>query len=155
MKRKINIIVDTRETQPLLFSTYDDIEICRDKLDAGDYSMSGYDLPGDDNSIIIERKADCQELVTNLGSKWKQFEAEARLLSMYKHKAIIVCGPDNFEYLYTRGFTKLHPNFIYKQLSYLFINFGIPTIFMSDRENAENYIYRLLIEVRRKNDREE
>jgi ERCC4-type nuclease len=151
-KKKINIIVDTRENDPLLFSLYDEeIKTHRDKLDAGDYTLFAHDMPGDDDSIIIERKANCQELVNNLGKKWEQFKAEAELLSKYKHKVILVCGPDNFNYLYDRGFTRLHPNFIYKQLNYLWINYGIQTLFLPDRDTAENYIFRSFVEVIRKN----
>lgn len=147
----MNLIVDTAEKNPLLFSIYQDMKIYHDSLPCGDYTMVGYDMPNDEESVIFERKADCQELVTNLGKKWKQFEAVMQLMSQYKHKAIIVCGPDNFQYLYTRGFTQLHPNFVYKRLAYLQVQYNVPTIFLQDRDTAENYMMRVFIEILRKN----
>ena len=146
---KLHIIRDTRDQNPLIFSEYDYIEVGVDKLDAGDYTIRCHDMPGDDYSVMIERKADCQELVTNLCKNWDRFLAEAELLSKYKVAQIVVCGPDNFEYLYTRGFTKLHPNFVYKQLTHLLCTYGISTTFLPDRASAESYIVRLFNNIRR------
>lgn len=115
----------------------------------------GHDQPNDDHSIIIERKKNCSELVTNLGAKWDNFVAEAEQLAQYKHRQIVVCGPNNFEYLIDRHFTKLSLNFIYKRLAILALDFGVPTFFCPDRPHAENYIYRLFKEVMIRMDQDE
>lgn len=143
----MKIIVDTREQEPLTFSLKEDIQIGRDKLECGDYSIAGYDLPGDDGSIIIERKQNCNELCGNLGANWERFQKELEKMAEYKHKMILVCGPNNFPYIHGRGYTKLHPNFVYKQLSIIHIKYGIPTIFAGTREDAEEYMYRYFKEV--------
>lgn len=147
----MNLIIDSAEKQPLLFSTYENVKTCVDSLPCGDYTLVGYDMPGDEESVIFERKADCQELVTNLGKKWPQFEAVAQMMSKYQHKTIIVCGPDNFQYLYDRGFTQMHPNFMYKRLAYLWVNYGISTIFLQDRATVENFMFRTFVEILNKN----
>jgi ERCC4-type nuclease len=146
MSQKIKIIVDTREKEPLRFSNY---ECCIgiDTLDAGDYSICGFDRPNDDESIIIERKKDCKELVSNLVQKWNVFSRELEIISKYKHKYIVVCGPNNFPFLYSRGFTQVHPSFVYSKIAEIMMNYQIPVIFASSREDAENIIYRLFKQV--------
>lgn len=134
--------MDTKEQQPLNFHSFDFIETCHDHLPAGDYTIVGHDMVTDDHSVIIERKKNVQELVNNIGAEWDRFISEAEILKQYKHKSIIVCGPNNIDYLYSRGFTKISPGFFYKQLSILQIEYGLPTIFAGDRESAEHYMVR-------------
>ena len=147
----MRIIRDSKEQQPWAFKDYvydqNPVIVGRDSLEAGDYTIAAHDMPNDDNSNIIERKKDCRELCTNLGQKWEQFENEARLLQKYTHKFIVVCGPDNFEYLYDRGYTKLHPNFIYSRLAYLAVTYNLPTMFFANRENAENFVFRTFVKI--------
>jgi ERCC4-type nuclease len=142
----MKIIVDTREDENkfLAFSAYqDDVRLYRDKLDAGDYTIFGADRPGDDHSIIFERKENCRELITNLATHWDRFQNEMGLLARYKRAQIIVCQPDCFQYLYDNGLTKCSPSFIYSRLSHVYFNFGVSTIFLKDRDAVENYMYRM------------
>lgn len=104
-------------------------------------------MPNDDDSIIIERKKDCSELVRNLGAEWERFTREMELMTQYRHKLMVVCAPDNFQVLYDKGYTKLHPNFVYKQLATLQIRYGVSTIFLPNRTTAENYIFRLFTDI--------
>lgn len=154
MSQQVRLMVDTREQQPLTFEDFEDIVIWRDTLDVGDYTISGHDRPADDHSVIIERKANCKELVTNLGAEWDRFKREAEILSNYKIKQIVVCGPDNFGFLYDKKYTKLHPNFIYRQLGILLLDYGISTIFLPDRKAAESYIFRLFYNILKKTESE-
>lgn len=146
VRKPLKIIVDTREQQPLEFladKRDNEIILGRDKLDCGDYSLYGHDRPKDDHSIIIERKKDCSELAINLGSKWEQFENELRLLTHYRHRAILVCAPNNFEWLYDKKYTMMKPEFIMKRMSEVHINYGVPIIFLNNREMVETYMIRL------------
>lgn len=143
---KIHIIRDTKEKKPLLFNQYD-VTVGSDALKAGDYTMSGFDMPGDDNSVIVERKKDCMELCGNLGVGWEAFCNEAELLTRYNHRCIVVCGPYNFPYLYEKKYTKMSPSFIMKRLAILQLKYGLFTIFLQDRDTAEEYIFRLFNEV--------
>lgn len=146
--REIKIICDTREQEPLKFHEYD-VSICRDKLDAGDYTIRCHDRPKDDNSIIIERKKNCQELVNNLVAAWDTFKAELEILAQYRFKAIIVCGPNNFPYIYNRGFTKISPSFAYSRLAEVYMEYGVTTIFADNRDEAENMMYRMFVRAMR------
>lgn len=139
----LKIISDTREQYPFEFKEYDNIRIYNDTLDFGDYTLVGHEFPHDDESIIIERKAHCKELLNNLGTNWNRFEREAEELQKYKHKCIIVCGPENFNMLYRQNLTQINPDFAYRQLSILHTKYQLPTLFFENRENAENYVYRM------------
>lgn len=150
----MKILIDSREQSPFRWIDYENLTTVREKLDFGDYSLVSHDMPGDDESVIIERKQHCQELLSNIGMYWDRFKRELEGLAKYKHKFIIVCGPSNFDYLYNKGFTKISPNFAYKQLAFIYTEYGIPTLFFSKAEDAENFIYRLFIELIRKNDKE-
>lgn len=152
--KTIEIIRSSKEQIPWNFSSFENVRVQVDNLKAGDYTVVGHDQPGDDNSIIIERKEHCRELCANLGTKWEQFENEAKILSQYKYKQIVVCGPNNFEYLISRDFTKLNLNYIYRQLSYLYVYYGISIVFFPDKEEAQNYVFRLFHRILRKTEDE-
>jgi ERCC4-type nuclease len=139
----LKILIDTRENDPLPFSAYDNVVTSFDTLEGGDYTLVGHDRRGDDYSVIIERKKNCAELVRNLGAEWDRFRAQLEITNKYAYRQIIVCSPDNFEYLYSAGFTKLHPNFVYKRLADILVDYGVGVTFLYSRQCAENYIYRL------------
>ena len=139
----MKIIIDTREQVPLTFAKFEDVKTCRDKLEAGDYSISAYDMPGDDASVIIERKKDTSELVVNMVANWERFTKELEILSKYKYKQILVCAPDNIEYLYDRRLTLVHPNYFYSKLAKVYLDYGVSTMFFENRNGVEQYIYRL------------
>ena len=139
---KIKILYDSREQTPFTFKDYEWIESTKETLDFGDYTMVGHDLYRDDHSVIVERKANAQELVNNIGTNWERFLREMENVTKYRHKMILVCGPNNIEFLYRQGFTKISPNFFYKQLAILQTEYNVPTIFMQDYDHAESYIVR-------------
>lgn len=150
---KLHIIHDTREQKPLFVD--DDrwlqfIKIGRDTLSAGDYSVAGHDLPTDDDSIILERKADCVEFATNLVAKWETFQQEMEKISRYRHKQIIVCKPENFAWLYDNGFTQVHPRMFLKRISEIYLDYGVSTVFLNSRQTAARYMYSLLRNVAKK-----
>lgn len=152
----IRIIRDSREQQPLTFSEYN-VVISPDKLDAGDYTMAAFDMAGDDYSVIIERKKDCRELATNLVTDegWRRFLAEAEILAKYKIRQIIVCGPNNFDFLISRKYLNTNISFIYSKIAYLKVCYGVDVLFLNTREEAENYIYRLFRRIMRECERQD
>lgn len=141
---KIKIIRDTREQQPLTFADYD-VEISIDTMEAGDYTLAAHDMAGDDLSVIIERKKDCRELASNIVTDdgWRRFQAEMEILSRYKIRQIVVCGPNNFEYLISRGYLRTNISFVYSRLAAIRVLYGVDVLFVPNRDEAENYIYRL------------
>lgn len=149
MKRslEVKIIRDTREQTPFTFKQYPEVYTYVDKLDAGDYSLCGHDMPNDDYSVVIERKKTCLELASNLGQNWDRFLREMELLKDYKIKVLVVCEKNNFYKIYKEGRTKLHPNFIRKRLLYLQIKYGINFMFFPDQDCAEEYVVKLFKEI--------
>jgi ERCC4-type nuclease len=145
--KKIPIIIDTHEQIPFLWNGYDGVSIYHDTLKAGDYTLVGHDMPKDDDSIIIERKKSCQELCSNLVTYWDRFERELEMLSQYKHKFIVVADNNNFESIYNKGYTKVHPNFIYKKLSLIYLSYGVNTLFLGSHKESEQFLYRLFKEI--------
>lgn len=145
---KMKVIVDTREQEPLGFTDYA-VSTVVDKLDAGDYSLVGADRPGSE-SIIFERKKNCAELIRNIGALWETFQKELAVLQQYEVRAILVGEPQVFHALYERGYTKLHPNFVYKRLAEIQVVYGVPTIFFPNRSHVEHYIFRAFSEMEKR-----
>lgn len=143
----VKIIADTREKKPLTFSQYPEVKIYKEKLDAGDYSLVAHDLPGDDYSVIVERKRNCLELCGNLGQNWNCFLREMELVKNYKIKVLLVCEKNIFHHLYKDGKTRMHPSLIRKRLLYLQIKYGVQFMFFPDEESAEEYVVRLFKEI--------
>lgn len=140
----LTILRDTREKHPIEFEKYPDVRVWKQSLSCGDYSLFGFVKPDEPYSIVIERKATCQELVLNLGSKWDSFCREMEKLQKYHTKLILV--EDNwsgFQELIDKKYTKLSLNFIRKQLDICLLKYNVPTIFLGSKENVEYYIYRL------------
>lgn len=146
-ERKMRILQDTREQNPLSWATFPNIQIQVDTLPCGDYTLIGHDMPGDDHSIIIERKKNCQELVGNLGAHFDTFENEMLKMQQYKNKMILVCSDDDFADLYDKQYTRIHPNFAYKQLAVLQAKYQVPTLFLGNRLNVETFIFRVFKEI--------
>lgn len=146
----LNLIVDTREDKPLTFKDYlTEVKLHSDGLKAGDYTMFGADRPGDDYSIIFERKESCRELLRNLVANWDVFCKELELLSYYNTAQIVVCEADSFQYLYDRKMTQCSPSILYSRLAYAKLHYGVSCIFLRSREAAENYMFRMFSHVAR------
>ncbi len=155
LQSNMHVLHDTREQQPLTWRNFRgeliyNITIGRDTLTAGDYTIAGHDLPGDDNSIIIERKKDCKEFVVNLVAKWDVFQNELKLMAQYKNRQIIVCAPENFDVLYRQGLTKVSPNFAWSRIADIQTYYQIPVIFFDNREKAQEYLFRLFYSIIKK-----
>ena len=77
----VKVIYDTREQYPLDLQLFG-FEMVRGTIKTGDYAVEGLDL-------CIERKRNTGEISMNLGSKWKQFEAELDRMVAFSHKYIV------------------------------------------------------------------
>ena len=150
-KVELGIIIDSREQNPWDFceSLPSGVVIrnqCVDNLQCGDYSISGYDMPKDDYSVIIERKSSLVELLGNIGSHWDRFTRELEIMSQYSTKLIVV--EDDMRDALTRyqsdyGYNKyfnLNPDFILSRLSNIKVTYGIDTVFLSNRTFAIRYV---------------
>lgn len=80
------VIRDTREKVGYWdFTHYDECEgQIVQTLKTGDYAIYGHE-----QDIIVDRKATTGELAINLGSKFKQFEAEMKRMENFKERYIV------------------------------------------------------------------
>src|SRR5690606_6977076 len=70
-----------------------DIEIHRQAMAAGDYSLLGYGgAKGEAFGIAIERKNSPDEIAGNFTAGRERFEREFLRLSLYAERAIVICG---------------------------------------------------------------
>lgn len=150
-------MVDNREQEPLFLNNIwykDKVELLFDTIDYGDYTLVCHDMPKDDHSVIVERKKSCMELCTNLGTKWDQFRVVLEGMKQYAHRCILVSDVYCFDDLYNKGYTKMHPNFIIKQLISIQLDYEVPIYFLKNKMQMENYMYKLFSEIKYKTEQE-
>lgn len=150
----MKIIIDTREKRCLDFGIYD-VEIIHRKLDAGDYSLEGYE-----DILAIERKASTGELNRNVNesnSRLKQFEAELDKMSSMKYKYIICEFSLEDFYLFPENsgipkkrwpYLKRGGMFILKSLNELAEKYGIEVIYCGTRFDACEKVMEIFNKVR-------
>lgn len=144
-----NIIQDTRETKPWTFDiklpSRLKIDVRVQGLKAGDYSLEGYDNPDIGVSIILERKANLGEFVKNLCKNWVTFKKELYLLSLFDVAQIVV--EDDLHNIYARykssPWINQHPSFIIKRIAEIEAEYGVSTVFMSNRSMSQSYALNL------------
>ena len=152
----VDLIIDTRETIPWDFSKmkmprYFNIQnIYYDKLDYGDYSIVGYDVPSSvsgEFGIIVERKRTMEEFIGNILSdtNWNRFKRVAEGMSNYRHKTIII--EDDLRDAYKRyrdrkgpsKYFSVPPEFISSRIGELRTRWGIDVFFASDLYLAKRH----------------
>jgi ERCC4-type nuclease len=142
------VIVDTREKNPWTFegempSNLHIKKIYSDKLEAGDYTIVGYDLEGDDYGIVIERKNSLEEFIGNIGRGWDRFKIELEKMSKYRTAVIIIEDDlkDSFsKYKSKTGhgrYFNVSPNFIVKRIAEIKSRYKVSTYFMSNKYFAQ------------------
>ena len=80
----MKIVVDTREQRPFDFKRYK-IEVRRDTLSVGDYSIVGFE-----DRVSIERKELGDLINCLMGSNRARFERELQKLRFFEMKAVVV-----------------------------------------------------------------
>lgn len=133
----MKIIVDTREQLGLDFSKMKGIESVRTKLDAGDYSLAGYE-----NQISFERKS-VQDLVGTLIGGHERFLREMERWNDYEEKYILVEHTPTILYTYClkHGWEKKFDTIIQSLLAYAH-HYQVHVRFCKDRKDMANYIAR-------------
>jgi len=135
----MTIVIDTRERTPYTFSMFEggNVEIVRQKLDAGDYSLVGHE-----HDIAIERKTHA-DAYGCLGRGRKRFHREIDRLITYKYAAIIIeCSLQTF--LEPPPHSTLSPSAAINTLISWDLRFGVRAIFAGTRGLAETYVFRML-----------
>lgn len=149
------LVVDTREKNPWEFEgdlDFEEIEFR--KLDAGDYSIKGLE-----HLVTVERKATCDELYQNFGSKKtkdRMYREAERLLDIPFRFMVIeqslddVANPDMY-YVNQRGWDKrknaerIPPAVVRTNLVNWMLDYNIHVIFAGNK--GQSITKKLLIEV--------
>lgn len=140
-KDKINLIIDTREQQPLPFHPTGMIEgVKSKKLNCGDYSIEGYE-----NEIAVERKSP-SDLFGTLGKGHTRFKKELQRAKDYDYFAIIVETPffDVYEKCFEGAeYSSMAGDVIIKQCFTIKFKYGVDVIFCNNRSEASAIIRQI------------
>lgn len=137
----MNIIVDTREKNPFLFSIYN-INIIKKKLNTGDYSLNV------EGSPILDRKASISELYTNFFKKYNTFKKELIRSQIFRAFYFICEFPYshvlNFPANMPRGNYRFNAGHIIDKIKHIEEKYGAKFIFCENREHAEETCFNIL-----------
>lgn len=136
------LLIDTRERTPYDFDGDEDFsEIRHIKLDAGDYTIDGLQ-----NLIVIERKANADELFNNFTQNKDRIYAEFDRLRNHKIKVIMieqscedVFNPQNY-YVNKKGLNKrdfkMPVAVVASNLTDLIVDYGVQVIFAGSKARS-------------------
>ena len=136
------IIIDTREQEPYEFDS-ETVEVKRQALDAGDYSLKGFET-----EVSIERKS-LADYVQSVIKQRDQFMKEVKKLSEIQHRCIVVEG-DLSDIMGKRYRSGVHPNSVLGATLSLIVDYNIPVCFCSDRQLARTFTEMYLKRVYKK-----
>lgn len=142
----MQIIRDTRETKPLLFSqSYKYLQCSVDEcLEVGDYAVrfsDGYIPP-----VRIERKS-VGDLYGTLGKGYDRFKREIELANEQNLVLIIAVERPIEEIRKGIEYSKRDGESIIDQVMTLFVKYGIVHQFFTDRHEMAYYIYKLFFSI--------
>lgn len=107
-------------------------------MQAGDYCIDGQpDL------IVIERKQSMDELARNLGKHRTRFIKELKIMSVFKHKFVIV--EDLWLSITDPGHSTVHYNSLLGSILSFNLRYGVQFIFAGNRRWAQRITRSLLI----------
>lgn len=131
------IAVDSREQRPIPFSTFRGVETERYKLDAGDYSIKGYE-----NFISFERKS-IPDLVGTLIQGHDRFLRELERMQNYDEKYLLIeHDPITlYDYCFRHGWQG-KVNTIFGSLLAYACHYHLRIRFCKDRKDMASYIVR-------------
>lgn len=137
MTPTLTIIADTRESLPLDFSGFRGVNVVRQGLKTGDYSVQGYT-----DSICFERKS-IPDLVGTLIGGHERFLREMDRMKSFDVKYILVeRTPDRlYWYCDQRGWEYKFNTIIQSLLAYA-CHYQVRVRFCKDREEMADYIVR-------------
>ena len=133
-KNQISVIVDTREQLPYNFKKEKHIQIVREKLATGDYSLKGHT-----DRIIIERKT-LTDLLGVIGNGRDRFKRELQhLKDNCEFPVLLIEGSvsDIFDKYALPFESKIHQNSVIGSLISWSVKFGVQIIFAGNRAKGE------------------
>lgn len=133
----ITIVQDSREQTPLSFRNFRGIEIIRQGLKTGDYSVLGHE-----SEICFERKS-VQDLVGTLIGGHERFLREMERMRDFKAKYILIEHSPEILYAYCakHGWGHKFNTIIQSLLAYA-CHYQVRVRFCKDREDMANYIVK-------------
>lgn len=132
------IITDTREQRPFPFTKWPDVQIQRATLDAGDYSLAGFE-----DRAAVERKSLDDLVACLMGDNRTRFERELARARRYELFVVVVeAGLQDV----ARGNYKsqMKPQAALQSVTALFVRYGIPFLFCGNRDGAEYMTFSLI-----------
>lgn len=132
------LVIDTREQDRLFKKSPKGLVTVRDKLDAGDYSIKGFE-----SSVAVERKA-VLDLFGSLGRERERFKRELERLAKYERAWLVIEGPEE-EVLSFQPYSQLHPNVIRASLASIEVRYHIGVYYARVKSDAERWILDRLV----------
>ena len=138
----MKIIVDTREQSPYPFTRWPDVEVVRNALQTGDYS-----LPGLEHHAAVERKS-LSDLVGSLSQGRDRFERElARGAALRRFWLVIeATAEDVARHRYK---SKMNPVAVLQSLAAFEVRYGVRVVWAGGRDAGEYLTYSLLSKYRK------
>lgn len=139
----MKIIVDTREQVPYTFARWPEVEVVRNALQTGDYSLSGLE-----NRIALERKSLDDLVGCLMGDARARFERElARGRGLDCFAVLIEAGV--LDVTMHRYRSRMLPKAVMASVSAFTVRYGTSFIWCGDMAHAEGMAYSLLSKYRR------
>ena len=134
--KKFQVLVDTREQMPYQFKN----SIIKG-LSTGDYTIKYEDRIYEDK-ILVERKRSVSELYAAVGTDRERFERELEKLAIIPFK-FVVCEFDYMDLVNDQPPGQLEAPAVYGSIISWHIKYQVPFLFLKNRTNARNFIYKL------------
>jgi hypothetical protein len=147
----MKILRDTREKKGWDWTFgYENVEIVDQGIPTGDYTIEGYE-----ELICVERKSSTSELALNLGKHRKRFENELERLTSFRFRWVL-CEFSKSELLdfpkganippFLKKKVRVRGPYLMSLVVGLSEQYETEFIFYSDREQAEQAAYNLMME---------
>lgn len=126
------VIVDTQEQARWRFPCNTLVR----SLATGDYTVQGYE-----SILTIERKS-LSDLVKTVIHDWLRFSRELRRMAAMDYAAIVCEAPVTA--LINKAYPgDANPNSVRGKLNAIYLDFGVPTVFLDNREIAAEWVHNL------------
>lgn len=136
---RVPVLIDCQEKLPYTFNQ-ETFSVSCTHLETGDYSIAGHEVTG----FTVERKS-LDDLVKTVTTDHSRFAAELKRLKTYKFAAILIeAGLDEItEQKYSSKNIKFEQ--VIGNVVSIIIEWRIPLIFASDRQNAIYILEKLIL----------
>ena len=148
----LRIVVDTREQAPFTFARFPDVEILRETLKTGDYSLAGLQ-----DGVAVERK-ELGDLIACLTHERPRFERElARGREMIQTGGLFSVMVEATWEDVARGRyrSRMHPQAALQSILAFHARYGVAFILAGNRTAAEYLTHGLLAKFAREVERQE